>query len=149
MSAVHIWYCNGVHYLEFISGDKGKKGIRTLPTKMILPNNVRTPLLLMYHNSCIVAQVTGWPGQSISVDIHVIDELNFTTTGLVELVPHNSNNNNMVSHEKLYSIITANDSIVVIREEMCSLLKMSTLLHLMKKHYSWIILSTEMILLMI
>lgn len=137
-----------MHYLEFISGDKGKKGIRTLPRKMILPNNVRTPLLLMYHNSCIVAQVTGWPGQSISVDMHAIDELNFTTTGLVELVPHNSNNN-MVSHEKLYSIITANDSIVVIREEMCSLLKMSTLLHLMKKHYSWIILSTEMILLMI
>ena len=53
----------------------------------------------------VVVKVTGWPGQRISVGMQAIDELNFSTAGIVELLPHNSTRT--VSHEEtlLYSII--------------------------------------------
>ena len=47
-----------------------------------------------------LCQVTGWPGQRISVGMQAIDELNFSTAGIVELLPRNSSN--VVSHGELY-----------------------------------------------
>ena len=37
-------------------------------------------------------QVTGWPGQQISVSMRLVDELNFSTAGIVELTPRDSSN---------------------------------------------------------
>ena len=46
-------------------------------------------------------KVTGWPGQRISVGMQAIDELNFSTAGILELLPHNSSNT--VSYEETLS----------------------------------------------
>lgn len=53
----------------------------------------------------VVVKVTGWPGQRILVGMQAIDELTFSTAGIVELLPHNSTRT--VSHEEtlLYSMI--------------------------------------------
>lgn len=47
--------------------------------------------------------MTGWPGQRISVDMQAIDELNFSTSGIVELVPDNSIS--PVSHREDYVVL--------------------------------------------
>lgn len=88
-----------------ISGDKdiGNIDVRTTATRMILPNNVRYLAGELVHLMIALLKVTGWPGQRISVGMQAIDELNFSTAGTVELLPHNFGNK--VSHKEtvLYS----------------------------------------------
>lgn len=70
-------YFNEVSILQWnftdMIDDKENLSIRTAATTMILPNNV-----------------TGWPGQRISVSMQLIDELNFSTSGRIQLMPLNS-----------------------------------------------------------
>ncbi|XP_065898161.1 uncharacterized protein [Dysidea avara] len=62
---------NSVLDWDFINTNNDSD-IQTTAQWLILPNNV-----------------TGWPGQVISTDIRVLDELNFNTYGTIELLPSN------------------------------------------------------------
>ena len=72
------------------------------------------------------------------------DELDFSTSALIELMPYNSSN--VVSH--VYGGLYCVTATTVDREEMCSFHKVPNSLYqyLMKRRYKWVIPLTEKIL---
>ena len=71
------------------------------------------------------------------MNMTAVDELDFSTSALIVLMPHNSSN--VVSH--VYGGLYSVTATTVDREEMCSFHKVPNSLYryLMKRRYKWVI----------